>query len=284
MKKVYIGFLIAIVAISTFGFLAIKEKELELNLFTTYTCPTNGVTVTKHAQHCSFATDSANIVQQLWLTGTRMYHTVLNSGTNISITGSEATGWTINNTGTSGTVTSVGLSSSDFSISGSPVTSSGSITANLNTVGSAGTYNGNYTVDSKGRVTSASNLSFNNSPSITIQTVAAAANGTQLSSTRAAIMDYSVTLVSTATIAGSANGYVILEICSTNSTTAGDWAEIGRVSNGQAVSLAITLQSISTGGGQVGGILPAGYYRRLRSVNVSGTPSYTYNSGQEVLM
>lgn len=52
-----------------------------------------------------------------------------------------------------GTVTSVGLSSSDFSISGSPITESGNITANLSTTGiTAGTY-GRITVDSKGRAT-----------------------------------------------------------------------------------------------------------------------------------
>lgn len=52
-----------------------------------------------------------------------------------------------------GTVTSVGLSSSDFTVSGSPVTTSGSITANLNTSGiSAGTY-GIVTVTNKGIAT-----------------------------------------------------------------------------------------------------------------------------------
>jgi hypothetical protein len=125
-------------------------------------------------------------------------------------------------------------------------------------------------------------LSVNNSPSITIQTVAAAANGNQISASRNSAVHYSVTMVSTATIAGSASGYVVLEICPTNSTTAGDWIEIGRVANGQAVSLAVVLQSVSTGGGELSGIVPAGYYRRIRSVNASGTPSYTYNSGQEV--
>lgn len=126
--------------------------------------------------------------------------------------------------------------------------------------------------------------SFNNAPSPTIQTVAAAGNGDQLSSTRDASVSYSATLVSTATIAGNASGYLVLEICPTNSSTAGNWIEIGRVPNGQAVSLAITLQSVSTGGGCVTGIVPAGYYRRLRSITTSGSPTFTFNSGQEVLL
>lgn len=117
-----------------------------------------------------------------------------------------------------------------------------------------------------------------------IVTTAAAANGWQLSTTKDAQVEYSVTLVSTATIAGNSSGYVLLEIASTNSTNANEWGEIGRISNGQAVSLAITLQSVSTGGGQITGYIPAGYYVRLRSVNTAGTPTYTYNSGQEVLL
>lgn len=56
-------------------------------------------------------------------------------------------------TSSTGTATSIGISSSDFSISGSPITTSGSITANLNTTGvSAGTY-GIVTVTAKGLVT-----------------------------------------------------------------------------------------------------------------------------------
>lgn len=62
--------------------------------------------------------------------------------------------------GGSGTVTSVAIGSTDFSVSGSPITTSGTITLDLNTSGvSAGTYN-NVTVNTKGIVTSGSNVSY----------------------------------------------------------------------------------------------------------------------------
>lgn len=123
---------------------------------------------------------------------------------------------------------------------------------------------------------------FNNAASHSIVTTAAAANGFQLSTTQDTSVFYSVNINTTATIAGSADGYVALEIASTNSSTASDWKEISRARNGQAISLAITLQSVQNISSEVMGIVPTGYYVRLRSVNVSGTPTYTYVSGQEV--
>lgn len=117
-----------------------------------------------------------------------------------------------------------------------------------------------------------------------IVTTAAAANGFQVSSTRDSEVRYSLTIVSTATISANASGYVALEMAPTNSISASDWIELGRVVNGQAVALALTLASTATGGGQVTGYIPAGYYVRLRSVNSSGTPTYTYNSGEETLL
>lgn len=110
------------------------------------------------------------------------------------------------------------------------------------------------------------------------------ATGFQVSASKNAMVNYNVTIATTATIGGSSDGTVVLEIAPTNSASAGDWKEIGRFRNGQAITLALALQSVQTIGGQIGGFIPAGYYAKLRSINNAGTPTYTYNSGQEVLL
>lgn len=109
------------------------------------------------------------------------------------------------------------------------------------------------------------------------------ATGFQVSATRNVFASYSVTIATTATIGGSASGTVVLEVAATNSATAGDWTEVARFTNGQAITLAIALQSVQTLAGQVNGMIPAGYYAKIRSINNSGTPTYTFNSGRETL-
>lgn len=125
--------------------------------------------------------------------------------------------------------------------------------------------------------------SFNYSPGRSIVT-GTGATGFQVSSTRDSIVTYSTKIVTTATIAGGQEGYVVLEIAATNSATAGDWKEVGRVTNGQALSLALTLQSIQPVSGVLMGIVPAGFYVKVRSVNTTGTPTFSMVSGQEVLI
>lgn len=108
--------------------------------------------------------------------------------------------------------------------------------------------------------------------------------GTLISATNSAFVYCSVTIATTATIGGAASGTVVLETAPTNSATAGDWVEIDRFTNGQAITLAIALQSVQTLGGAVSGFVPAGYYVKLRSINNSGTPTYSFNSGQKTLI
>lgn len=125
--------------------------------------------------------------------------------------------------------------------------------------------------------------SFANTPSRTIQTVAAAANGWQLSSTLDSLVSYSVTISTTVSLSGGGAGYVVFEICSTNSATAANWIEIGRVTSSQTGTLVVTLVLTQIGGGTLAGMVPAGYYCRLRSVASTGSPTFGFSSGQEVL-
>lgn len=144
-----------------------------------------------------------------------------------------------------------------------------------------------YNMFSPGDVTSIlagiQSKSFNYTPGRSIVT-GTGATGFQVSSTRDSMITYSPKITTTATIAGGQEGYVVLEIASTNSATAGDWKEVGRVTNGQALSLALTLQSVQPVSSSLSAIVPAGYYVKIRSVNTTGSPSYSLVSGQEVLL
>lgn len=123
---------------------------------------------------------------------------------------------------------------------------------------------------------------YSNSVVRSIVTTAAAANGWQISSNRPSKFCYPVDITTTATIAGNAEGYILLEVCSSNSTSANAWVSVGKVSNANAVSLAITLQSVQKSGGILCADVPAGWYTRMRSVNVSGTPVYSTTNGWEI--
>lgn len=177
-----------------------------------------------------------------------------------------------------GTVTSVALSvPAAFNISGSPITSSG-------TLAIAGAGTSSQFVKGDGSLGTSRVLSVSNGISHSIVTTAASANGFQISASKDVFVHYSVKIACSVQIGVVTNveGYIVLETCATNSSTAGDWSEAGRVSNGVNIGVALALSSVTTETLQLGGVIPAGYHARLRSVNVQGTPTYTYITGQEV--
>lgn len=175
-----------------------------------------------------------------------------------------------------GTVTSVGLTSSNLTITGSPVTTSGNLTVSMPNVGTAGTYDATMTTDAQGRVTAGT------SKSQSAQT-RSLNSAFQISATRATLAIYSVKITTTVSIGSNQDGDVILEIASDSGFTANvQTLSVG--SSSQTVTLAIALNSIQANTIVVSGYVPVGYYTRLRTVNVTGTPAFAYRTGQEVLM
>lgn len=127
--------------------------------------------------------------------------------------------------------------------------------------------------------------SFNNAPWRSIVTDTWAV-WFQLSTLRDANVTYSINIESEFTwlLGWAERWYVVLEIAATNSATAVDWKEIARVTNGQAVSSLLSLSWTQNVWWVLAWMVPAWRYVKLRSVNVTWTPTYTYNSWQEVLL
>lgn len=168
-----------------------------------------------------------------------------------------------------GTVTSV---TAGTGLAGGTITTTGTIS--MPNTGTAGSY-ANVTTDAQGRVTAGTNRS---------QAAATRSLNTafQVSATRDAWVSYSVQITVTASIAGGQNGDVVLEIASDSGfTTSVQTLAISGL--GQTYTLAIALQGVQPQTGVVTGYVPAGYYVRLRTVNNTGTPAFSYRAGQEVL-
>lgn len=116
----------------------------------------------------------------------------------------------------------------------------------------------------------------------TLSLVGAGATGTQISSTNDSTVRYEVSTSTTSTIGGPSTSIVILKTCATNSSTEGDWTEIGRVENDQTITLAIALQSIQLVKGQITADVPAGFYVKLENSG-TGTHTETFVTGQKTI-
>lgn len=105
----------------------------------------------------------------------------------------------------------------------------------------------------------------------------------QVSTTRDAMVSYSVEIGAAASLTGGQTGTVFLEIANDAAFTSGV-QEIARFVNGNSVSLAIAITVNQNICGVLAGYVPAGKYARLRTANTAGTPSFNYRSGQEALL
>lgn len=103
----------------------------------------------------------------------------------------------------------------------------------------------------------------------------------QISTTRDTLATYSVQITVTASIAGGQNGDVILEIASDSGFTT-NVQTLSIAGLGQTYTLAVALQGVQPQTSVVSGYVPAGYYTRLRTVNNTGTPGFSFRAGQEV--
>lgn len=117
--------------------------------------------------------------------------------------------------------------------------------------------------------------------SLSLQTSTGAV-GTQVSTTRNSYVMLNASVSTTATIGGSSAGDIILEVAPTNSATAGDWVEWGRIGNSQTISLAIALNSVQVTKGMAVAFVPAGYYVKARTAG-SGTVSYSLTNAKQIL-
>lgn len=178
-----------------------------------------------------------------------------------------------------GTVTSVGLSSTTLNVTGSPITSSGTMSVNMPFVGTAGTYS-SVTTDAQGRVTAGTAMSINDSPSRSI-TTSTSATGWQVSATRPARVCYEGTFSTTSTIGGPAAITVFLETADTNSTTPGDWTIKARQQNSNTITLAVALNQVDVEPWSFCRDVQAGKFVRVRSGSVTGIASAAINTEQQ---
>lgn len=118
--------------------------------------------------------------------------------------------------------------------------------------------------------------------SLSLQTSTGAV-GTQVSTTRDSYVMLNGLVSTTANIGGASAGDIILEVAPTNSATAGDWVEWGRIGNSQTLTLAITLNSVQVTKGMAVCYVPAGYYVKARQAG-SGTVSYTLTNAKQILI
>lgn len=105
----------------------------------------------------------------------------------------------------------------------------------------------------------------------------------QISASRDSLVNYSVDVSCTISLTTGQTGTVFLEIASDSGFTT-NVQELSRFVNSNSGTLTIGLNLIQALTGTMSGFVPSGYYCRLRTANTVSTPTFTYRSGQEILL
>ena len=104
----------------------------------------------------------------------------------------------------------------------------------------------------------------------------------QISSSNWSIVHYSIDISCSLSLTGGTTGTVYLEISPTSGFSTVQ--NVGSFTNSNTGTLTIGLNTVQISTANLGTVVPAGYYVRLRTSNSLGTPTFTYQSGQEVLL
>lgn len=105
----------------------------------------------------------------------------------------------------------------------------------------------------------------------------------QISTARAAQVSYAVDIACALSLTTGQSGTVFLEYADDSGFTT-NVVSVNQFSNANTGSLTIGLNLTQTLTGTLSGMIPEGKYVRLRTANVTSTPTFTYRTGQEVLV
>lgn len=104
----------------------------------------------------------------------------------------------------------------------------------------------------------------------------------QISSTRNTRVSYAVQVAANLSLSGGQMGTVVLEYADDSGITT-NVVTVQTLANGNTGTLTIGLNTVQTVIISLSGDIPAGKYVRIRSVNTTGTPTFTMGTAQEVL-
>lgn len=102
----------------------------------------------------------------------------------------------------------------------------------------------------------------------------------QISSTRPSKISISSQISCSLTLSGGQAGNIQLQISSNGST---GWITVAQLTASNTGTLTIGLNTVQISGGQLVVELPIGYYWRATTNNTTGTPTYTFNGGFEIV-